>query len=52
MLQQLKTESIELLKTLISIPSFSKKENKTADCIHDFFKKNQFLLSEKEIMCG
>lgn len=39
MLQVLKTESIELLKTLISIPSFSKEENKTADCIQGFFQK-------------
>ena len=27
----------ELLKTLISIPSFSKSEDKTADCIENFF---------------
>lgn len=39
MLQKLKTESIELLKTLISIPSFSKEENKTADYIQYFFQK-------------
>ena len=29
----------ELLKTLISIPSFSKSEDKTADCIENFFAK-------------
>ena len=29
----------ELLKELISIPSFSKDENKTADCIEKFFAK-------------
>ncbi|MDR0560626.1 MAG: M20 family metallo-hydrolase [Prevotellaceae bacterium] len=30
------TETIELLKTLISIPSFSGEEDKTADTIYDF----------------
>ena len=39
MLQKLKIESIELLKTHISIPSFSKEENKTADCVQSFFQK-------------
>lgn len=31
------TEMISLLKSLISIPSFSKEEQLTADCIADFF---------------
>jgi len=39
MLQQLKSDAIGLLKQLILIPSFSKEENKTADCIEDFFQK-------------
>ncbi len=39
MLQELKTESFELLKTLISIPSFSREENNTANCIQDFLQK-------------
>lgn len=30
----------ELLKALISIPSFSKSEDKTADCIENFFAKH------------
>lgn len=33
-------EAIELLAQLISIPSFSKEEDKTADAIQAFFKKN------------
>lgn len=32
-------EAVELLKQLITIPSFSREENKTADLIQDFFKK-------------
>ena len=39
MLAQLKSDSIELLKQLIAIPSFSREENKTADCIEVFFQK-------------
>ncbi|HMJ68806.1 MAG TPA: M20 family metallo-hydrolase [Cyclobacteriaceae bacterium] len=33
-------EAIELLAQLISIPSFSREEDKTADAIQDFFKKH------------
>lgn len=33
-------EAIELLAQLISIPSFSKEEDKTADAIEAFFKRN------------
>lgn len=33
-------ESIELLKQLISLPSFSKEEDKTADAIEHFFKEH------------
>ena len=39
MLTSLKSDAIELLKQLIAIPSFSKEENKTADCIEVFFQK-------------
>lgn len=34
----LKRESLELLQRLITIPSFSKEEDKTADAISDFLK--------------
>ncbi|WP_149303993.1 M20 family metallo-hydrolase [Pareuzebyella sediminis] len=36
--EQLTEKSLELLKTLISIPSFSSEEDKTADAIEDWFK--------------
>lgn len=39
MLQELKTEATHLLKALISIPSFSKEEHDTAECIQSFFQK-------------
>ncbi len=39
MIAQLKSDSIELLKQLIAIPSFSKEENQTADRIEVFFQK-------------
>ena len=41
----LKQEAIDLLKKLISIPSLSKEENKTADAIQDF-------LESKKITCS
>ena len=47
MLQKLKIDSIELLKTLISIPSFSKEENNTADCLLDFFQKKSIPIFRK-----
>ena len=34
-------EAIELLQQLIAIPSFSKEEGKTADCIADFLEKKK-----------
>jgi len=37
-LAKLKTEAIDLLKALISTPSFSKTEDKTADLIQAFFE--------------
>lgn len=39
--EQLTTNAISLLKTLIEIPSFSTEENKTADCIEVWFNENQ-----------
>ncbi|CAM3905562.1 M20 family metallo-hydrolase [Flavobacterium cucumis] len=39
-LHHLFESAYELLKTLISIPSFSKSEDKTADCIEKFFATN------------
>lgn len=38
-MKPLHTEAIELLRQLISIPSFSKEENGTASAIEDFFHK-------------
>ena len=38
MSEQLAADSIELLKTLIAIPSFSREEDKTADAIELFFQ--------------
>ncbi|MBC8053119.1 MAG: M20/M25/M40 family metallo-hydrolase, partial [Sphingobacteriaceae bacterium] len=40
MTQSLAEESIDLLKQLISIPSFSREEEKTADAIELFFTKH------------
>lgn len=39
-IEQLYSGAIDLLKQLITIPSFSKEENKTADCIENFFLQN------------
>ncbi len=39
--EQLITNAISLLKTLIEISSFSTEENKTADCIETWFKTNE-----------
>jgi acetylornithine deacetylase len=36
---ELGENAVELLKNLISIPSFSKEEDKTADLIEKYFKK-------------
>ena len=38
--KQLAEDSIELLKSLIAIPSFSREEDKTAETIELFFKKH------------
>ena len=38
-MEKIKKEVIQLLKKLIAIESFSKTENKTADCIDAFFKE-------------
>ncbi len=40
MTETLAEESIELLKRLISIPSFSREENKTADALETFFTQH------------
>lgn len=40
MIETLVEESIDLLKSLIAIPSFSREEDKTADQIELFFKQN------------
>ncbi len=37
----LQAAAIQLLKTLIKIPSFSKEEAATGDCIQQFFEKHQ-----------
>jgi len=37
----LQQKAIQLLKSLIAIPSFSKEESATADCIQAFFDKEQ-----------
>lgn len=37
----LQQKAIQLLKSLIAIPSFSKEESATADCIQSFFDKEQ-----------
>lgn len=47
MLTKLKTDSIELLKTLIPIPSFSKEEKNTANSIQDFFQRRSVLTFRK-----
>ncbi len=39
--------AVELLQQLISIPSFSKEENKTASLIEDFFKHYDILTERK-----
>lgn len=39
-IEELYQKSLELLKQLVSTPSFSKEEDKTAEIIDEFFKKN------------
>jgi len=38
-IDNLYSEAINLLKQLIAIPSFSKEENKTANCLENFFRQ-------------
>ena len=38
-IDELFSDSVNLLKQLIAIPSFSKEEDKTADCLEAFFQK-------------
>ena len=47
-IDDLYSSAIDLLKQLIAIPSFSKEENKTADCLENFLlqkniKANRYL---------
>jgi acetylornithine deacetylase len=44
---QLFNESVQLLKELISIPSYSKEEDKTADAIEQFLYKHQKQVNRK-----
>lgn len=41
------SEAVDLLKQLIAIPSFSKEEEKTADCIQQFFLKHEVPVNSK-----
>lgn len=44
-LQKIKQETIELLRQLIAIPSFSREENKTADCLAAFLEAKGVLVN-------
>lgn len=46
-LEKIKAEALDLLKELISIPSFSKEEDKTADAIERFLKDRNVLVSRR-----
>ena len=39
-IDELFSDSVSLLKQLIAIPSFSKEEDKTADCLEAFLQRN------------
>lgn len=39
-IEKLFASAVDLLKQLIAIPSFSKEEDQTADCLETFFQKN------------
>lgn len=41
------SEAVSLLKQLIAIPSFSKEEERTADCIQQFFSSKQVAVNRK-----
>ena len=43
----LKSEAIELLQALVATPSFSTKEDKTAEILSDFFKQKDITVSTK-----
>lgn len=47
MIEQLQKDSLELLKQLISIQSFSKEEDKTADAIAHFLKERNIKINRK-----
>jgi acetylornithine deacetylase len=47
MIRQLQKDSFELLKKLISIQSFSKEENKTADAIEEFLQERNIRTNRK-----
>jgi len=47
MISKLTKQSIELLKQLISIPSFSGEEDKTAELIHNMLENNQIATRRK-----
>ncbi|HEX8607782.1 MAG TPA: M20/M25/M40 family metallo-hydrolase, partial [Pedobacter sp.] len=47
MIRQLQKDSFELLKKLISIQSFSKEENKTADAIEEFLQERNIKTNRK-----
>ena len=40
-IDKLFSDSVNLLKELITIPSFSKEEDKTADCLEAFLQKKK-----------
>ena len=42
-IDKLFSDSVNLLKELITIPSFSKEEDKTADCLEAFFQKKNII---------
>jgi acetylornithine deacetylase len=47
MIEKLQKDSLELLKDLISIQSFSKEEDKTADLIGQFLQERQIKINRK-----
>ncbi|RZM18035.1 MAG: hypothetical protein EOO88_41760, partial [Pedobacter sp.] len=47
MIEQLQNDSLELLKQLITIQSFSKEEDKTADLIEQFLQQRNIQTNRK-----
>ena len=41
-IDDLYSDAVNLLKQLIAIPSFSKEEDITADCLEEFFRKEKY----------